>query len=412
MGTNASSAQALNTTAESDLEADADLEADTAVEAGEFDDDDDDEWVKVELEEGLSAAPSNFNSLVIAVDDDDDFEAIEGRALDEESFPCFAPLLSASQAYASHSGCRFRSSDFCDLPVEDSTDVIEVRRTSKATDEDAEASACRRLVAKLQAAPAVASFAKRLRAGERELVEEMTRAYDVVMNESVRNAMVAGFRELGLWPPSPAPTGIEDSDCDFEDLSAPIPVIAQRIYNDETHRRRDSDLFGSTVSSRHCQRATTASYLVDFVYETGVQLPMDAGDRHVSLLQRFGERVSEYEREAASLLFVAANCDDGAPECPTFDERAIARVTVDHCELEAAKWWSDCWQEALWAFTSTVFLSATASAGISLLRRSLRGEMKMQKMHSAVEGALTDEASDEETWLEREPMQQMGPSGV
>merc|ERR1719375_445297 len=108
----------------------------------------------------------------------------------------------------------------------------------------------RRLAARLQAAPAISCFADRLRAGERELVEEMSRAYDVVMNESVRNAMVAAFRELGLWPPSPAPEGVADDDCDFEDLAAPIPVIAQRIYNDEAHRRRDLDLNGGSGCGR------------------------------------------------------------------------------------------------------------------------------------------------------------------
>merc|ERR1719375_1993474 len=100
----------------------------------------------------------------------------------------------------------------------------------------------RRLAARLQAAPAISCFADRLRSGERELVEEISRAYDVVMNESVRNAMVAAFRELGLWPPSPTPAGVGASDCDFEDLSAPIPVIAQRIYNDEARRRDEASL--------------------------------------------------------------------------------------------------------------------------------------------------------------------------
>jgi len=378
---------------------------------------DDAEWVKVELEEAAGASvcavsiAQSCNSFVIAVDDGD--EGLDGgRTLDEAAFPCFASLLSASQAYASHSGCRFRSSDFCDFPLEESAEVIEVKSSSASngTEEDGEA-ASRRLAAKLQAAPAVASFAERLRAGERELVEEMTRAYDVVMNESVRNAMVAAFREVGLWPPSPAPAGIEDSDCDFEDLSVPIPVIAQRTYNSQAHRRHDSEVCGGCSSGGLFKRAATASYLVDFLYETGVQLPMAAGDRHALLLQCFGERLAEWEMEAASPPLLDGHCNGATPGCVDRNELAfvagsglvMAKGVIDDCGLdETARWWSDCWREALWAFTNTVFLSATAT-----LKQSLHAEMKLHKI-----GAPEEEHLDEEKWLEREPMQEMnsGPS--
>jgi len=403
MGTSASSA--IEDELEESLE---DLEVDDAGDC----ESDDAEWVKVELEEAAgtsvcaAAIAQSCNSFVIAVEDGD--EGLDGgRTLDEAAFPCFAPLLSASQAYASHSGCRFRSSDFCDFPLEESTEVIELRSPSagNGTEEDGEA-ASRRLAARLQAAPAVASFAGRLRAGERELVEEVTRAYDVVMNESVRNAMVAAFREVGLWPPSPAPAGIEDSDCDFEDFSAPIPVIAQRTYNDEAHRRHDSDVCGGGSSGRLFQLAATASYLVDFVYETGVQLPTASGDRHALLLQCFGERLAEWEKEAASPPLMDVHCHSHTSGSVDCDELAlvagngviIARATIDDCGLdETARWWSDCWREALWAFTNTVFLSATAT-----LKQSLHAEMKLHKI-----GALEEEGCDEEKWLEREPMQEM-----
>lgn len=394
MGTSASSV--TKEQREGSLE---DLELDGAGDS----DSDDDEWVKVELQD--------CKSFVIAVDDGD--EGLDGgRTLDEAAFPCFASLLSASQAYASHSGCRFRSSDFCDFRVEEFVDVIEVTSSSASNgmEEDGEAAHCR-LAAKLQAAPVVASFAERLRSGEQQLVEEMTQAYDVVMNESVRNAMVAAFREVGLWPPSPAPAGVEDSDCDFEDLSAPIPVIAQRTYNSQAYRRHDSEDCGESSPGGLFKRAATASYLVDFLYETGVQLPTAASDRHAVLLQCFGERLAEWEKEASSPPPLEGHCERAAPGRVDRDELAfvagsglvIARAAIDECGLdETARWWSDCWREALWAFTSTVFLSATATASIKLFKQSLHGEMKLHKL-----GAPEEQDADEEKWLEREPMQEM-----
>lgn len=383
------------------------------------DSEDDADWVKVELEEAASPAIGGTSVASAAVAVESSEGRNEGSALDEEAFPCFAELLCASQAYASHSGCRFRSSDFSDLPAEDSAEVAELQQTSRSkkaaeTGESGEVAVDHRLAARLRAAPMVARFAERLRAGERELVEEMAHAYDVVMNESVRNAMVAAFRELGLWPPLPAPAGIGESDCDLEDLTAPIPVIAQRAYNDEAMRRREAALGCGTVISR--RRATTASYLVDFVYETGVELTFaSSSDHHVALLQTFGKRVDEWESsEAKGPSPLVATSDrvsnPGCKKCDAFGpgrRLTVAGVSVEDIGIEAAKLWSECVREALWAFTSSIFLRATKSAGVSLLKRSLRSEMKTRYDALEQEEPAEEESCNKERQFEPEPEGEM-----
>jgi len=404
MGTNTSSVRHESTSPTTTEASDEDAMLNVDMEFVVFDEDDD--WVKVEVEEATSehvfasgcsdtSCGTTSASVTLSAEDREDVEG--GAMLDEAAFPCFAQLLSASQAYASQSGCRFRGSDFYDLPRDEGS---------------VEATACPRLAAKQQAAPTVAHFAARLRSCDQELVEEMDGAYEVVMNESIRNAMVAGFRELGLWPPVPTPPGIADCDCNFEEMSAPIPVIAQRAYNDERQRRQDAALGGGSAVGRSLRHATTASYLVDFGYESGMNLPSaSSGSRHVSLLQAFGDRVDQWKNEVASLPLEGLSPSSNSPVCTTCDDFAssgggfeMTGLTFDELGLDAAKWWSHCWREAVWALTSTVFLGATASAGISLLNRSIRSEMKV---HGSGEVMLEDEACNESNG-ELEVMQMMG----
>merc|ERR1712129_197171 len=70
--------------------------------------------------------------------------------------------------------------------------------------------------------------------------KELERAFSVVMEESVRNAMVSAFQRLDMWPPRPTPAGVCMEDCSYEDVSAPLAVVAQRAYNDELRRARDA----------------------------------------------------------------------------------------------------------------------------------------------------------------------------
>lgn len=188
--------------------------------------------------------------------------------LDLESFPVFVPLLEACQDYARLSGCRFP-------------------RGALQTFEELSGSEKEMLSARRKAAPLVIEFKARLKQQEQELLETVQRAYRLLMNESVRNAIVAMCRELDLWPPKPPPAGILADDCAYEDTSAPLPEIAQRAYNDEARRGRED------VLQPLLKRATTASFIVDFATEVGVEMPAQS-QLHLSMLEEFMSRAEEW----------------------------------------------------------------------------------------------------------------------
>mmetsp|Transcript_132430 Transcript_132430/g.255060 ORF Transcript_132430/g.255060 Transcript_132430/m.255060 type:complete len:329 (-) Transcript_132430:8-994(-) len=198
-------------------------------------------------------------------------------------FPHFSPLLQASRSYASLSGWRFRSRSFEKLPEAAHAGLM----PEAATDESDP-----RLAAKIRAAPAVSSFSKRLLAGDPYLEEELKVASDLVYKESVRNALIASFPRLDLWPPAPAPSGINADDCSYEDLSAPLTVIAQRLHNDEERRSRDS-----TGPRGYCQevwRARLAFFITDFAEGIGAPLP-PMPESQSRMLKDFAARVAEWE---------------------------------------------------------------------------------------------------------------------
>lgn len=209
--------------------------------------------------------------------------------LDEGAFRSFAPLVAASQDYAHHSGCRFRSSSF-DGIHEAPGDAKEPPLVEEVRGKDPGPL----LAAKLRAAPAVRRFATRLQAGEPALVEDFHRAFHVVMEESVRNSMVAAFRRLDLWPPLPAPPEVLDDDCSYEDISAPIPVLAQRTYNDELRRNREVSEDG--CPNQLLRRAMTAAFLVDFAHETGTAVPPMLESQQARF-EEFATRVAELEAQ-------------------------------------------------------------------------------------------------------------------
>lgn len=192
-----------------------------------------------------------------------------GQKLDEGSFRHFRPLLAACQDYAVTSGCRFRSEDFDGIPE------YEASPSSCGSAEPLGAKRSRDsgplLAAKLRAAPVVREFSARLRNGEdNALNEELERAHRVVMAESVRNAIAGMLKALDLFPPVPPPAGISEDDCAYEDCSAPLPVIGQRLYNDEVRRLTDAT---DDRPGRLEWRAASASFIVDFAEGVGVPLP-------------------------------------------------------------------------------------------------------------------------------------------
>merc|ERR1719215_1375722 len=107
--------------------------------------------------------------------------------------------------------------------------------------------------------------------------------------------MIATVKGLGLFPP-PVPTeGVTADDCAYEDASASLPMIAQRLYNDHVRRQRDEG--GS--AGRQQRRAMTAAFLVDFAHHAGAALP-ESPETYKYLLQEFSTRNYEYaDKEAA-----------------------------------------------------------------------------------------------------------------
>mmetsp|Transcript_17638 Transcript_17638/g.31901 ORF Transcript_17638/g.31901 Transcript_17638/m.31901 type:complete len:349 (-) Transcript_17638:145-1191(-) len=209
--------------------------------------------------------------------------------LDLQSFPVFTPLLAASQKYAWHSGCRFRSNSFVGVPEKvrrSGRKHIPVVGMERSTDLGP------RLASKIEAAPAVRVFTERLQAAEPALTDEASKAFRLVMAEAVRNAMVATFRRLELWPPSPAPQNVPEADCNYQDMAVPLPVLAQRTYNDEMQRIREEAYTGSPGLT--VRKARTAAFIVDFAQEVGVSMPAMPEEQH-KLLKEFMDRVAASE---------------------------------------------------------------------------------------------------------------------
>jgi len=188
-----------------------------------------------------------------------------GDCLDLGSFPMFAPLLEACQDFAQLSGCRFATGTLRDMEAGKDTEMFAALR---------------------KAAPVVSEFKRRLEIPEEDLRETVLRAYRLVMDESVRSGIIATCRELDMWPARPL-MGIRDDDCAFEDTSAPLPMIAQRAYNDEMRRQKEDAMQPLK------KRAVTASFIVDFATEVGVDVP-PLSEKHKEMLQEFMSRVEEW----------------------------------------------------------------------------------------------------------------------
>jgi len=275
----------------------------------------------------------------------------------------FSPLLVASQNYARLSGCRFRMESF--------RGILEERTSGGALgDEEAAVGAARQgsdreHAAKLRAAPAVRMFSERLQAEDPALIEELECASRIVNAEGVRSAMVAAFQLLELWPPTPAPLGIDEEDCCFEDVSAPMQVIAQRAYNDEARRAVDASVHGGVSKMQH--RARTAAYLVDFASEFGVPLPA-MRETQVNMLREFLERVADYEASQADSL--------GQPLRESVQNAILhalgAGAVIDKLpsEAETRQWLANHRTAAIWTATAAGLLTVgpIPVAGIHLAR--------------------------------------------
>jgi len=206
----------------------------------------------------------------------------------------------------------------------------------------------------------VRDFGERLRSGQDGLAEEVDRAYRIVMAESVRNAMLSMFQALGMFPPQPPPRGIQEDDCQYEDMSAPLPVIAQRLYNDQA--RRVIDTTGGP--SRLERRAMTAAFLVDFAEGVGLPLPPMPATQQ-GMLKDFAERTSEYAKTQGG----------GAEQSRARDIflRSLGGgAAAENIRREAQKWWKENWQTVLWGAAGAALVGAVAVAGAVLSKQHQR----------------------------------------
>jgi len=198
--------------------------------------------------------------------------------LDEKLFPSFEKLIHLCQTYASLSGCRFSISAFDGIEC-DTVNRLPVVNEARSKDDGP------LLSAKLRAVRGVRNFANRLKSGEPELLQDLTRAFHLVMKETARNSMIAYCKAEDFFPPLPAPSSVDDKDCSWDQVGlASAPVIAQRLYNDEVHRAHDA---GALV------RAKTASFIVEFADEVGVELPKLPSER-TSMLQQFQQDLTSW----------------------------------------------------------------------------------------------------------------------
>lgn len=284
--------------------------------------------------------------------------------LELEAFPAYAPLLSACQDFAELSGCRFQRGSFNDLDNQVATCLQKSDELPPV------------LAAKVQAASVVTEYSNRLRAGEQELVEQAARAYRLVMTESVRSGILATCRELGLWPPDPTPAGVCADDCAYEDTTASLPVIAQRIFNDEERRGREDVL-------RPLQRrAVTASFLVDFAVDvddgTGSlesSSQPQLSESHREMLQEFMARVEEWVTGRPLPGNSAASTMSQAQQALLL---GLSRggAAVDGIRQEVQARWSKNWETPTGTAINllSVFAGGLAlAAGAASLRRTTRG---------------------------------------
>lgn len=273
----------------------------------------------------------------------------DDSALQLDAFPIFTPLLEACLSYAELSGCRFQRGAFYDLDNE----------LSEALEAGQESALPPLLHAKMCASPVVESFTRRLRQGEAALLEAAANANHLVMAEGVRSGIIATCQELRLWPPSES-AGVEDDDCRFEDTSAPLPAIARRAYNDEVRREAQ----GLAVTLR--RRAITASFLMDFVLDAGLKLPMPESQR--AMLQEFMDRVTEWTGTTADT------------EASQAQQKAARRALLNGlgfgANLEAARQqvqvrWAKNWETRSGAALNVATMALAMTAGYVSFRRAV-----------------------------------------
>lgn len=294
--------------------------------------------------------------------------------LDLSTFRNFAPFLIVCQDYASISGCRFDKSVFHDTVFrphgDDSPGACPLTTSVSSggsTSEVRPGSSTPLSLAVETAAPVVEEFAKRLKAGETILLDELDRCSRIVTSECVRNAMIAAFPRFDLWPPSPMPIEVAEDDYTYEDVSAPMPIIAQRAYNDEQRRKREALDCGG--HSQLQQRAHTAFFIVDFAEQMGVPLP-PMPETQTMMLKEFAGRMAEWDAQQTPR-------PDGDSDVRDDFLRGLGiGAGADRIRDQMGNWWEENGTSLIWVAGATAVgmaarmnpISAVAVTGVMLAR--------------------------------------------
>lgn len=265
--------------------------------------------------------------------------------LDVGAFPAFRELLVDCQDYAALSGCRFQGYAF------ESNGV-----TGKANAEEWKA-------AVQKAMPRVKEFRKRVQAQEAGLVASIDVAYRLISAEGVRSGIVATCQEMGLWPPSGV--SIDEDDCAFQDTTAPLPLIAQRAYNDEMRREREKSL------QLLYRKATTASFLVDFASEAGLALP-NLTESHREMLDEFMKRVEEWSSQGGSSRFDL--CPIARAGKALTQGLAKGGLAAEVAKETVKQRWSQNWDTTTGTAVNLVATALAVAAAAAAVRRAAQAK--------------------------------------
>jgi len=203
-------------------------------------------------------------------------------------------------------------------------------------------------------------FADRLTLREKELMDALEVAHRRLMSESVRNAIVSTCRQLELWPPRPAPAGVEDDDCAFEDTLAPLPVIALRAYHEEVRRSKEEALHNLS------KRANTASFILDFASDVGVDLPQS--ELHQQMLNEFMSRVEEWVRGQEDQ---AGPSSLGARARKAILAALGAYGAAGGLREQAKVRWSKNWESTGGTFLNIAMVGLAMAAGAATVHRTI-----------------------------------------
>jgi len=262
--------------------------------------------------------------------------------LDVDAFPAFRPLLEACKEYAALSGGRFLSGDFC---CEDAGDGP----GSRSEELHAASLSCKDCSFAFEVA---LKDAQTLREDQSDLLQEVRGAYRLAMSEAIRSGMKATLMQLELWPPTShlfGDTTVDENDCAYEDMSEPLPVIAQRCFNDDQRRTRDP-----RFSEVH-RRMVTASFLVDFAVAAGMELNTMPETQQI-MLSDFTRQVEDWtDGQAGARSNARAALLNGLGLNKAAD---VARAKV-------TEWWADNWRSVAW---TTAAVGAIA-IGMAMAKR-------------------------------------------